>query len=142
MSYGFLADAIVAIHVVYMAFVVFGQLAIMAGAVLKWEWIRNPWFRITHLVAIVIVALEALLGIACPLTTWEYDLRMAAGQPVSGESFVGRLLHNVLFYHLPPWIFTTCYVSFALLVLVTLWWAPPRPRRLRLSGRVGLSSQS
>ena len=142
MSYGFLADVIVAIHVVYMAFVVFGQIAIMAGAVLKWEWIRNPWFRIGHLLAIVIVALEALFGVACPLTTWEYDLRMAAGQPVSGASFVGRLLHNVLFYDLPPWAFTICYVSFALLVLVTLWWAPPRPWRRHLSGRMSLSSHS
>jgi hypothetical protein len=142
MSYGFLADVIVAIHVVYMAFVVFGQIAIMAGALLKWGWIRNPWFRLTHLLAILIVALEALFGIACPLTTWEYDLRMAAGQPVSGDSFVGRLLHNVLFYHLPPWVFTTCYVSFALLVLVTLLWAPPRPWGRRLSGQMSLSSHS
>ena len=141
MSYGFLADVIVAIHVVYMVFVVFGQIAIMVGAVLKWGWIRNPWFRVSHLLAILIVALEALLGVACPLTTWEYDLRMAAGQPVSGGSFVGRLLHNVLFYDLPPWIFTTCYVAFALLVLVTLCWAPPRRWR-RLSGRMSLSSHS
>jgi Protein of Unknown function (DUF2784) len=128
MWYARLADAIVAIHVAYMAFIILGQLAIVIGAFLKWQWIRNPWFRIAHLAAIVIVAFEAVFGVRCPLTLWEYELRVAAGQDASGESFVGRLMHNLLFHELPPWIYTSCYVGFALLVLVTLFWAPPRWR--------------
>ena len=40
-----------------------------------WEWVRNWWFRVAHLVAILIVAAEAFLDIPCPLTEWEYRLR-------------------------------------------------------------------
>jgi hypothetical protein len=129
MWYGLLADVIVAIHVGYVSYVVIGQLAIFAGVVLRWQWIRNFWFRITHLVAISIVAFEAIMNITCPLTRWENQLRAAAGQPISGETFVGRLLHYLIFYNWPPWAFTVLYVGFALLVLATFVFAPPRWRR-------------
>src|SRR5260370_5619864 len=102
MWYGLLADVIVVVHVGYVSYVVIGQLAIFAGVVLRWQWIRNFWFRVTHLVAISIVAFEAIMNITCPLTRWENQLRAAAGQPVSGETFMGRLLHNLIFYNLPP----------------------------------------
>ncbi len=129
MWYGLLADVVVAIHVGYVSYVVIGQLAIFAGVVLRWQWIRNVWFRLTHLVAISIVAFEAIMNITCPLTNWENQLRAAAGQPVSGETFVGRLLHNLLFYSWPPWVFTSLYITFALLVLATFVFAPPRWRK-------------
>lgn len=129
MWYGYLADVIVAVHVAYMAFIIFGQFAIMLGRLRHWRWAQNAWFRLLHVLAIVVVAVEAIFGIPCPLTTWEADLRERAGQAVTGETFVGRLLHKILFYDLPPWVFTTCYIAFALLVIVTLLWAPPRWRR-------------
>src|SRR5947208_13548246 len=102
MWYGLLADVIVAVHVAYVSYVVFGQLAIFAGVVLRWQWIRNCWFRLTHLVAISIVAFEAIMNITCPLTLWEEQLRRAAGQATSGETFVGRLLHYLILYDWPP----------------------------------------
>jgi hypothetical protein len=128
MWYGLLADVIVAIHVAYVSYVVVGQLAIFAGVVLRWQWIRNFWFRVTHLVAISIVAFEAIMNIPCPLTVWEAKLRALAGQEVSGETFMGRLLHNLLFYDWPSWVFTVIYIGFALLVLGTFIIAPPRRR--------------
>lgn len=129
MWYGLLADVVVAIHVAYVSYVVVGQLAIFAGVVLRWQWIRNFWFRLTHLVAIGIVAFEAILNITCPLTKWEYELRLAAGQQPSGETFMGRLLHGVIYYNWPPWVFTVIYIGFAVLVLATFVFAPPRWRR-------------
>src|SRR5450755_163295 len=78
--YALLADCLVVIHLAYISFVIFGQLAIMVGWPLGWRWIRNPWFRITHLIMILIVALEAVVQFKCPLTTWEENLRVAAGQ--------------------------------------------------------------
>ena len=129
MWYGLLADVVVAVHVAYVSYVVLGELAVFAGIVLRWQWIRNVWFRTTHLLAISIVAFEAILNITCPLTRWENQLRALAGQPQSGETFMGRLLHSVIFYNWPPWAFTALYVSFALLVLATFVCAPPRWRR-------------
>jgi hypothetical protein len=126
MGYGFGADVVVALHLAYVGFVLFGQVAILIGLLLGWGWVRNRWFRLGHLTAIVIVALEALLGIACPLTVWEENLRHLAGQEVTGDSFIGRCMHNMLFYSIEPWVFTVCYVAFALLVIATFVLAPPR----------------
>jgi hypothetical protein len=78
--HGFLADVIVAVHLVYVGYVVLGQLAIMAGVLLKWQWVRNPALRWSHLAMICIVAAEAMVDFECPLTTWERHLRKAEWQ--------------------------------------------------------------
>jgi Protein of Unknown function (DUF2784) len=127
--YGILADVVVAVHVAYVSFVVLGQLAILAGVWRGWAWVRNRWFRLAHLLAIMIVALEAVFNIACPLTVWEGRLREAAGSQAVEGTFIGRWLHDLIFFELPPWVFTAVYVGFAVLVLATLWWVPPRWRR-------------
>jgi hypothetical protein len=129
MAYGYLADLIVAAHLAYAAFIVVGQAAIVVGVVRKWAWVRNPWFRFGHLAAIAVVAAEALLGVDCPLTLWEARLRGLAGQEVSGETFIGRLLHRLLFCEAAPWVLNACHVGFALLVIGTFVLAPPRFRR-------------
>jgi hypothetical protein len=131
MPYGFLADLLVAFHVAYVAFVVLGQLAIMIGALLKWSWVRNLWFRLGHLLAIGVVALEAIWGIDCPLTVWESDLRRLAGQEFSGDSFVARLLHRLIFFHADPWVLNAAHVAVAVVVLATLFLIPPRWRKPR-----------
>jgi hypothetical protein len=130
--YTILADLIVAFHVAYVSFVIVGEVLILLGILFRWSWIRNPWFRWIHLMAIVIVAAEALLNITCPLTDWENSLRRLAGEPVTGGTFIGRLMNKILFYDVDEWILTTCYISFAALVALTFWLAPPRRRRLAL----------
>lgn len=127
MIYELLADLIVAVHFLFILFVIGGEVAIILGVVRRWSWVRNLWFRLAHVLAIVIVAMEAVTGVICPLTTWEWNLRERAGQIVEDDiSFVGRLIRDVLYYELPPWVFTTAYVAFALLVIVTFIVAPPR----------------
>ena len=131
MGYGILADAIVALHVAYVSYVVLGQLLIWLGIALKWSWIRNPWFRWTHVLCMTIVGVEAVLNIPCPLTTWEDTLREWAGQAKSGKSFIGRCLYSIIFFeNVDEWVLTACHIGFAVLVLATLWLIPPR-RRLR-----------
>lgn len=126
--YGILADAIVAVHVAYIAYVVLGQLAIVLAAPMKWEWARNPWFRFTHLTAIGIVAYEAIRGLRCPLTVWEEQLRGLCGQSFNGsDTFVGRLLHDLMFIENQPEVFfTTMYVAVLVLVVQGLVMYPPR----------------
>lgn len=135
MWYGLLADLIIAIHVVYVGYVLVGQAIILVGAALHWPWVRNPWFRGTHLAAILIVAFEAIWGITCPLTTWEDQLRAASGQEVSQGTFIGRFLDSVLFYDVDPKILNWAYLGFAVLVLGTLILVPPRRRRSRDQAR-------
>ena len=129
--YGFLADAMVAAHVGYVAFVVFGQVAIVVGASLKREWVRNPWFRGLHLLAIGIVVFEEFMGWRCPLTTWEEQLRHLAGQTVEGGTFMGRFLHDLLFIDdvWPAKAIQVLHVAFGVLVLQALVMYPPRLTR-------------
>jgi hypothetical protein len=129
--YGYLADALVALHLTYVLFVVAGQFLILLGWLADWSWVRNFWFRLVHVLAIGVVALESILGMECPLTTWERDLRGLAGQKISEATFIGRVTHNLLFYNVPTWVLDTSYLAFAFLVLATFALVAPRwPRRL------------
>jgi hypothetical protein len=131
MWYNFLADVIVAIHVAYVSFVVVGLVLILVGIPLGWQWTRNVWLRLTHLVMILIVVAEEFLGIECPLTTWERNLAVASGRPGDERSFVGRLLDNLIFIDVPDnnWIWPVIYVGFAGLVLLAFVAAPPHWKR-------------
>jgi hypothetical protein len=124
--YGFLADLMVAIHVAYVLYVVIGQLLILIGWWRGWQWVRNPWFRITHLIAIGLVVLVEFLNLDCPLTVWERQFRELAGQPFSGETILARFLHALIFYDFPPWVLTSIHLVFGLLVLITFLCCPPR----------------
>ena len=138
MGYALLADLLVLVHLLLVCFVIGGQVAIVVGAFRRWSWIRNPVFRVGHTVAIVVVAANAVAGILCPLTEWEYALRDRAGQIVQSDiSFMGRLVRGVLFYEAPPWAFTAAYVLFALVVIATFILVPPRWRRPRRRGADG-----
>ena len=119
-----LADVLVIVHFLVVAFIVGGLIAVWIGAALGWRWIRNPWLRYLHLGAIAFVAAEALLGIACPLTIWEDLLR----DGVRPESFVARWVHALLFYRAPEWVFTAAYVAWTAATLLTLRLVPPRRR--------------
>jgi len=122
----YLADGLVALHVAYVAFIVLGQLLILAGIAFRWQWVRNFWFRLAHLVAIAIVAVEAVFDYTCPLTTLEYYLRERAGQQPSAESFIGRLMQSFIVHDWPPWVFNVSHITFGFLVLLTFVLARPR----------------
>ena len=129
-GYRFLADSIVVVHLAYVAFVVGGMAAIVAGAALGWRWVRNFWFCAVHLLMIAVVVAESLCGVLCPLTDWEDRLRELAGEPNEPGSFIGRYIDSVLFVDAPSRVLALCYCVFALAVLLMLVVAPPRwPRK-------------
>jgi hypothetical protein len=134
MPYEALADTILVIHTAYVAFVVLGELAILIGAVLRWSWVRNLWFRLIHLIAIAIVAVEAVFNVNCPLTEWEWILREKAGQEFSGDSFVARLMNQIMCnYSWDPWVYNALHIGFGVLVLATFFLVMPRWRKPRLA---------
>lgn len=122
-----LADAILALHVGIVAFVVLGQLAILLGAWRRWSWIHDFRFRIAHLLLMVFIALQSWLGRLCPLTTWEQALRRHAGEAAYGGSFIEHWLSRLIFFEAPWWLFAAGYTAFAALV-AGCWFAVP-PRR-------------
>jgi polyferredoxin len=117
-----LADSLLVVHFAIAAFIVGGLILVWIGAALGWGWVRNPWFRYLHLAAILFVAAEALLGMACPLTVWEDLLRGG----VRAESFIGRWVQRLLFYQAPEWVFTAAYAAWAAASAATLALVPPR----------------
>ncbi len=122
-----LADAILILHVLFVAFVVLGLFAVYAGYFLNWQWVRNRIFRIVHLCAIGYVVVQAWLGVVCPLTTWEMALRAEVGAGTYSGSFIQHWLHSLLYLTLPEWVFVVVYTLFGSLVLAS--WLVVKPHK-------------
>ncbi len=124
-----LADLLAVIHAGYVLFVVGGQVLILIGWTAGWSWTRNPWFRWLHLGAIGLVVLEVVLGVYCPLTLIEADLRRRAGETGYVDmSFIGYWMNRLLYYDVPLWQSHIAHVLFAVLVAWSFVRYPPRRR--------------
>ncbi len=125
------ADLILFIHVAYAALVLGGLLAVPLGARLGWRWVRIPAFRRAHVACTAVVAVEALIGMTCPLTWVEHLLLVASGTAGYDRSFVGHLLYRLLYYDAPLWMFTVAYVALSMAVTFLYYHIPPLPKPSR-----------
>lgn len=132
------ADGMLLLHVLFVAFVVLGLLAILIGKLRSWSWVRNPWFRWAHIAAIGFVVSESWLGWMCPLTEWENALRAKAGDATYTGGFIAHWLDTILYYSAPEWVFTACYTAFGAVVLASWFWVRPRAFRRRRNERPGV----
>jgi hypothetical protein len=137
--YALLADLILVTHGLIVLFNVAALPVIWLAHFRHWRLARNFGFRITHLLLIALVFAESVLGITCPLTTWEDLLRTKAGaDPQYAGGFIAHWVRQLIFYDLDPRFFTIGYTVFLILVLATLIWIRPRPPRwLKTSGSQG-----
>lgn len=87
MAYRILADLVVGVHALFVAFVVLGGLL-----ALRW-----PWVAAAHLPAAVWGTLIELRGWICPLTPLEKSLRASAGQAGYEGGFIEHYLLPVLY---------------------------------------------
>jgi hypothetical protein len=87
MGYRILADLVVGIHALFVAFV-------MVGGLLALRW---PWVAVVHLPSATWGALIEFQGWICPLTPWEKSLREAAGQAGYQGGFIEHYLLPVLY---------------------------------------------
>ena len=124
--YALLADAVLALHVALVLFVVGAFVVVIVGNLRGWRRVNAPVFRIAHLAAIGIVVAEAWFGVVCPLTSLETWLREQAGSATYGGGFIEHWLSRALYYDAPPWVFTAVYSLFGLAVVATWWRFPPR----------------
>ena len=125
--YRIAADILLVLHTGFVVFVVAGLALILIGGARGWTWVRNPWFRLAHIVAIGVVVLQAWLGRICPLTTWEMALRSKAGDATYAGSFIAHWFQAILYYEAPMWVFAVCYTAFGALVVASWFWVRPRP---------------
>jgi hypothetical protein len=102
--YGLLADLVVVVHLLFVAFVVAGALAVL-------RWPRLAW---VHVPVAAWGALIEFAGWICPLTPLENDLRRLAGEAGYAGGFVERYLVSFLY---PSGLARTHQVVLGLLVL-------------------------
>jgi Na+(H+)/acetate symporter ActP len=114
---GWLADAMLALHVGVVLFVVGLLPLVIVGGMRGWAWVRRFGLRLTHVLLMVFIAGQAWLGQLCPLTVWEQDLRRIAGEVGYRESFIEHWLSRLLYWEAPWWVFVAVYTGFAVLVV-------------------------
>ena len=120
------ADVVLLLHVLQVMFVVFGLVFIFIGQAYRWLWVRNPWFRLIHLLTITVVVIYAWLGIGCPLTTLEMALRERGGEAVYTGAFMSHWLDALLYFRVPQWVFAIAYSGFGVVVIGSWYWVRPR----------------
>ncbi len=120
-----LADAVLVLHFGIVVFVVLGLPLVLLGNRLDWPWVNARGWRLLHLLAIVVVAVQAWLGELCPLTRLESWLRLQAGERAYAGSFIEHWGHRLLYYEAPAWVFVLAYTGFAALVAWAWWRYPP-----------------
>ena len=135
MPYQFLADAVLLLHFGVVLFVVGGLVVVVAGNRFGWHWVNAWWFRLAHLAAIAVIAVQAWLGRYCPLTILESWLRVQAGSAAYDRSFIEHWVQRLLYYDAPLWVFALIYTAFAALVVLAWWRFPPRRGRVARTAR-------
>lgn len=121
-----LAEAVLAIHLIVIAFNVFGLLAIPLGGWLAWRFVRLFWWRALHLASLAVVAVQALAGQACFLTAMQAALSGARQTPL-----IMGWINRLLFWPLPFWAFAALYVIVFIYTLALWRWIPPRRPKVR-----------
>lgn len=87
MLYRFLADAVLLLHLAFIAFVVLGGLLAL----------KSPWAAVVHVPAAVWGAYVELSGRICPLTPLENRLRAIGGEAGYGGGFVEHYLLPLIY---------------------------------------------
>jgi len=131
MNYQLIAETVMVSHFLFVLFVVFGLLLIVAGGIRRWRWVRNKAFRIVHLGAILIVVLQSWLGMVCPLTHIENWARNAAGEQPYDGGFIAHWVERLLYFDAPGWVFGVAYTLFGAAVVAAWFMVPPKSRRAK-----------
>ncbi|HED66883.1 MAG TPA: DUF2784 family protein [Planctomycetes bacterium] len=142
-----LADLVVALHLA----VVIAMATLTVAVPFAWvasrlsktrggvpSWVQSPWLRWPHIAVFAYIAVNAALGKLCVLTVLENRLRREAGAQGEEEfSFVGRMLHEILFTEISQTVLDRVYLALFLLTVAMLFLLPPRrpasPRSTRIA---------
>jgi hypothetical protein len=118
-----LAEAVLAIHLAIILFNLFGLVAVPLGALCDWPFVRILWWRVLHVLLLAAVAAQAVMGRACILTLWQYDLAGAATRPTP---LIAGWIDRLVYWPLPLWVFAALYGLVFGYALALFWLVPPR----------------
>ncbi len=114
----FIANFLSVAPIAYFLFIVGGSIGIAIGAARCWNWVRNPWFRFSHLTAAYIMIIEDAVRV--PSNTMEWLSQSSPGPVIEASSGFGGLLDHLLFQ------------SLAVLLLIALIFVPPQNKHRAL----------
>lgn len=125
MLYRVLADLVVLLHLLFVAFVVAGGLL-----ALRWRWL--PWL---HLPTLAWGATVEFTGWICPLTPLENMLRAAGGEAGYAGGFIEHYLLPLLYPGAltrdTQWLLGGSLLAFNALVYLALWLRARRRARVQ-----------
>ena len=111
-----IADFVLIFHFGVVILITFGFLAIPIGYKLGWSWIGNTKLRLFHSGLMAFITLETLLGLTCPLTAIEHNLRGID----HSKSFVAHWIGRIIYWDFSPLFFILLYCL--LLILTIFMW--------------------
>ena len=97
-------------------FMILSFFLIPLGYYQKWEWVKNKYYRLIHLVLMGIIFIETILGFMCPLTILENFLR----NDIEINNKITQIIHQIMYWDLPTYQFIILYLL-SLLYLIFLW---------------------
>ena len=110
------SEIVLLFHFCIFLFMIFSFFLIPLGYYLKWEWVKNKYYRLIHLVLMGIIFIETILGFMCPLTILENFLR----NDIEINNKITQIIHQIMYWDLPTYQFIIMY-SLSLLYLIFLW---------------------
>ncbi|MGH6986727.1 MAG: DUF2784 family protein [Caulobacteraceae bacterium] len=125
------AQAMLALHLAVILFNIFGLVVVPIGAWRRWRFVREPIWRVLHLLSLAVTAGQAILGRICFLTALQAWFSGAeAPRPL-----IMRFVNSLVYLPLPFWVFEDVYVAVFAYALALLWFVPPRGLDLRSAMR-------
>lgn len=122
------AALILAVHVLVIAFNVFGLVAVPLGAWRGWSFVHAPVWRLLHIASLGITALQAALGRACFLTYWQ--AAVSEGREIP-DPLIMTWVNAAIFWPIPMWAFALIYLLTFAYAAALLWIVPLRRKRRR-----------
>ena len=100
-----IADIVLFFHFCVVVFITFGFVLIPIGYNFNWIWIKNKKLRLLHFGMMIFVTFETILGLSCPLTVLENNLRGIN----ENQLFLSRWITEVIYWDFPSEFFLIIY---------------------------------
>ena len=110
------SEIVLLFHFCIFLFIILSFFLIPFGYYQKWEWVKNKYYRLIHLILMGIIFIETILGFMCPLTILEKFLR----NDIEINNKITQIIHQIMYWDLPTYQFTILYLL-SLLYLIILW---------------------
>ena len=117
-----IADLILIFHCLIVFFIISLFVIIPYGYYKNWTWVSIKKIRYTHLFLMGFVTIESSVGIICPLTVLENNLRGV----ITDQTFLSKYLSKIIFFNFPSSVFLSLYITGFLIAVFLSFKYPPK----------------